>query len=87
MPEAAGGIERGGGEADASSDQPMGGTEIVHLAAHKGRLYAGNGYWMDPRVPNIPWAQVLVLKDRDGAWEVDLALKSRHLRVTRASRS
>ena len=24
-----------------------GGSEIMHLAAHKGKLYAANGYWKD----------------------------------------
>jgi hypothetical protein len=27
----------------------MGGTEVRVLAAHAGRLYAGNGYWQDGR--------------------------------------
>ena len=26
-----------------------GGAEIMHLAAHKGKLYAANGYWVDSR--------------------------------------
>lgn len=29
---------------DESTGKPIRGTEIVHLVAHKGRLYAGNGY-------------------------------------------
>ena len=61
----------------------VGGTEIVHLVSHKGRLYAGNGYWMDTRgYANIPWSQVLVLDSPDATWKVDLALGPRHLRVT-----
>ena len=72
--------------AAANSDpagRAIGGTEIVHLVAHKGRLYAGNGYWMDPRGhDNTPWSQVLVLKSPDARWTVDLALGPRHLRVT-----
>jgi len=67
---------------DEATGEPIRGTEIVHLVAHKGRLYAGNGYWMDTRFPNIPWSQVLVLNSRDGTWEVDLALGPKHLRVT-----
>lgn len=35
------------GMIDPSTGKPIRGTEIVHLVAHKGRLYAGNGYWMD----------------------------------------
>jgi hypothetical protein len=71
------------GLTDESAGTPIGGTEIVHLAAHKGRLYAGNGYWMDTRGnEGIPWAQVLVLDSRHGTWKVDLALGPPHLRVT-----
>ena len=71
------------GMIDESTGKPIRGTEIVHLVAHKGRLYAGNGYWMDARGgENIPWSEVLVLNSRDGTWKVDLALGPRHLRVT-----
>ena len=66
-----------------ASGRPIGGTEIVHLVSHKGRLYAGNGYWMDSRgYANIPWSQVLVLDSPRGTWKVDLALGPGHLRVT-----
>ena len=27
-----------------------GGSEIMHLVAHQGKLYAANGYWMDAPV-------------------------------------
>ncbi len=71
------------GMLDRATGQPIRGTEIVHLVAHKGRLYAGNGYWMDTRgYANIPWAQVMALDSRDGTWRVDLALGPGHLRVT-----
>jgi len=70
------------GTIDTATGQEIGGTEIVHLAAHKGRLFAGNGYWMDPRWPDNPWAQVLVLDSPDGKWKVDLAMGPGHLRVT-----
>ena len=54
-----------------------GGSEIMHLAAHNGKLYAANGYWEDSRWVNRPYvdkqsAQVLVLDSADGRWEVDL---------------
>lgn len=64
-------------------DGAVGGTEILHLVAHKGRLFAGNGYWMDTRGPaNTPWAQVLVLDSPAGQWKVDLAMGPGHLRAT-----
>ena len=70
------------GDVDASG-RLVGGTEIIHLESHKGRLYAGNGYWMDTAgKAQMPWAQVLVLDSPEGSWKVDLALGPRHLRVT-----
>jgi len=54
-----------------------GGSEIMDLAAHKGKLYAANGYWEDSRWVEPPYAdkqsaQVLRLDSADGRWEVDL---------------
>ncbi len=71
------------GTFDCATGRPIRGTEIVHLVTHQGRLYAGNGYWMDTRgYANIPWAQVIVLDSPDDNWRVDLALGPGHLRVT-----
>ena len=63
------------------------GSEVLHLVPHGGRLYAANGYWMDPRNPlygaplgSGAWAQVLRLDSAEGAWQVDLDLP-RHLRA------
>jgi len=54
-----------------------GGSEIMHLVPHRGKLFAANGYWKDSR-----WerpvdgkqqsAQVLRLDRPDGVWQVDL---------------
>jgi hypothetical protein len=50
----------------------MGGTEMRVLAAHLGRLFAGNGYWKDqPGWEGRQGAQILVLDRPDGAWAVD----------------
>jgi hypothetical protein len=56
-----------------------GGSEIMHLASHKGRLYAANGYWEDSHwvVPDgdpKQSAQVLRLDSADGSWQVELEL-------------
>jgi hypothetical protein len=63
------------------------GSEVLHLAGHKGKLYAAIGYWMDPRNPwyggadlGAGWAQVLRLDAPDAAWQVD-AQFPRHLRT------
>ena len=48
-----------------------GGSEIMHLVPHKGRLYAFNGYWKDRNFGKRS-AQVLRLDSSDGRWQVDL---------------
>jgi hypothetical protein len=50
----------------------MGGTEMRVLAAHGGRLYAGNGYWEDqPGSEGPQGAQILVLDGSAARWRVD----------------
>ncbi len=50
----------------------MGGTEIRALVGHGGKLFAGNGYWMDqPGAEGAMNAQILVLDRPGGAWRVD----------------
>jgi len=55
----------------------VGGSEIMHLASHKGKLFASNGYWVDARWVIPPEgqrqsAQVLRLDSPDAQWQVDL---------------
>ena len=54
-----------------------GGSEIMHLVAHKGRLYAANGYrvdarWVIPPDEKKQSAQVLRLDSPESTWQVDL---------------
>ncbi|HCQ39016.1 MAG TPA: hypothetical protein DIV39_07655 [Verrucomicrobiales bacterium] len=54
-----------------------GGSEIMHLVAHQGKMYAANGYWVDARWVIPPEgqrqsAQVLRLDKAAGEWQVDL---------------
>lgn len=65
-----------------------GGSQIMHLVAHEGSLYAGSGYWMDRRNiwyggtdPSQGWGQVLKLAGPKDAWTVDLDLGPKHLRT------
>jgi hypothetical protein len=58
----------------------MGGTEMRVLAAHAGKLYAGNGYWEDRPGPEGPQgAQILVLDRPGGQWRVDHDFEERML--------
>jgi hypothetical protein len=54
----------------------MGGTEIRALVAHAGKLFAGNGYWMDrPGPERFQGPQILVLDRPGGRWRVDHAFE------------
>lgn len=65
----------------------MGGSEMIHLVSHKGRLFAGNGYWQDSRnvcyggKSSEGWAQVLRLDKPGGPWVVDLEMGPCHMRA------
>jgi hypothetical protein len=64
----------------------MGGTEGMSLVAHRGRLYAGIGYWNDVYFgagtsdPH-PGPQVLVKEAWNAPWKQDVAFGANHLRV------
>jgi poly(A) polymerase len=65
------------GERDAAGHF-MGGTELRNLSAHGGRLYAGNGYWMDrPGPEGRQPAQILVLDSPGARWRVERSLDER----------
>src|SRR5262249_44419407 len=52
----------------------LGGTELINLVSHEGKLYAGNGYWMDPAEGSPGSApQVLVLDSPTAAWREEHA--------------
>jgi hypothetical protein len=70
-----------------SNGHYVGGSQVMHLVAHKGQLYAATGYWMDShnfryggQNPETGWAQILRLSAPDVPWTVDLELGPRHLR-------
>ena len=50
----------------------VGGTEMRVLAAHAGKLFAGNGYWEDmPGPEGRQGSQILVLDAPNAGWRVD----------------
>jgi hypothetical protein len=58
--------------------QRLGGTELMNLAAYKGKLYAGTGFWEDVRGEGPdPIPQVLVLDSPGGSWREDHAFSER----------
>ena len=65
------------GEHDAAGHF-MGGTELRNLSAHGGRLYAGNGYWMDrPGSEGRQPAQIFVLDSPAARWRVERSFDER----------
>jgi len=71
-----------------SQGRYAGGSEILHLEGHKGKLYAANSYWMEPsniwyggNDPKTPWSQILRLDSPNGKWQVDLELGPNNLRA------
>jgi hypothetical protein len=57
-----------------------GGNEIMQIVAHKGKLYAGNSYWMEPDI-NKRSAEILRLDYSNSKWQVDKELTNENLRV------
>lgn len=62
------------------------GSSIGHLIAHKGKLFAANGYYLDTSsgltdgFKNGLWAQVLRKDTSQAEWTVDLQLGASHIR-------
>jgi len=61
------------------SGQYAGGSEVLRLVAHREKLFAAVGYWMDRRNifytgkdPSTGWAQILRLDGPTASWVVDL---------------
>eukprot|EP00811_Abedinium_folium_P032511 NODE_5550_length_1758_cov_4.333538.p1 GENE.NODE_5550_length_1758_cov_4.333538~~NODE_5550_length_1758_cov_4.333538.p1 ORF type:complete len:474 (+),score=91.43 NODE_5550_length_1758_cov_4.333538:38-1459(+) len=80
------------GYRDASGNY-LGGSELIHLEAHGGKLYAAIGYWEDTRnciyanscwnttTWSQGWAQILRLDESGGEWQLDLDMSTGYLRA------
>jgi hypothetical protein len=53
-----------------NSGKFAGGNEIMQIIAHKGKLYAGNSYWMEPNA-SVSSAEILRLDNSNAQWQVD----------------
>jgi hypothetical protein len=63
----------------------IGGTETSALVGHRGKLYAGMGFWKDtPGTDPLSGAQVLVKDSVGAAWRLDLAFNEYALFSTEA---
>jgi len=51
----------------------LGGSEIMHLTEHNGKLYAGNGYWNDYLFGLFAGAQILVKEGPDEPWRQEFS--------------
>jgi poly(A) polymerase len=60
----------------------MGGTEIMSLASHKGKLYAATSLWMNSvPLPDSIGAQILVKESPGKKWKLDYQTDKQILRV------
>jgi poly(A) polymerase len=63
-----------------SNNQYLGGTEIMYLISHKGKIYAANSYWEEYNsdILNNGWAegcQIFALDSANGQWRESLEIK------------
>jgi hypothetical protein len=65
----------------------LGGSEVLQLIGHKGKLFASVGYWEDENNIwyggtdfSIGWGQIIRLNKSNGDWEEDLYLDANYLR-------
>jgi hypothetical protein len=58
----------------------MGGTEIMALVAHGGKIYAGNSFWMESDSTSRQGCQILVLDSPTGQWRLDHQFPRNNLR-------
>ena len=65
----------------------LGGSEVLQLIGHKGKLFASVGYWEDENNIwyggtdfSIGWGQIIRLDKSNGDWEEDLYLDANYLR-------
>jgi hypothetical protein len=60
----------------------MGGTDIMYITSHKGKLYAGNSYWNDNPGPDpSPGPQILIKESSSSNWKVDTSTGTGYLRT------
>lgn len=60
----------------------MGGTEVLNLVIHDGKLFAGIGYWMDENAGDPePGPQVLRKDGRDAHWQVENSFSTDYIRI------
>lgn len=58
------------------------GTEIMHIEAYQGSVFAANGYWGETELPFIEQrAQILRLDEPAGTWQLDYQLPYRFTRA------
>jgi hypothetical protein len=58
----------------------MGGTDVMYLVSHKGRLYAGNSYWNET-VDTSYGPQILYKSSSVAPWQVDTTMDNSYVRT------
>jgi len=70
-----------------SNGKFLGGSEVLQLIGHKGKLFASVGYWQDENNiwyggtnVNLGWGQIIRLDNSNGQWQEDFSLEANNLR-------
>jgi poly(A) polymerase len=64
-----------------SNGNYRGGNEIMHIVSHKGKLYAGNSYWMETSTSQPKSPEIIRLDGVSAEWKVDKDFTTDELRV------
>ncbi len=59
----------------------MGGNEIIHLVSHKGKLFAGNSYWMENNPQINQSSEIIMLSSPTAQWKVEKEFTTDNQRV------
>jgi hypothetical protein len=65
-----------------SNGKYLGGTDLMYLVNHKGKLWAGTSVWNDnPGTDPTPGPQILVKENSSANWKVDTSMGNGYLRT------
>jgi hypothetical protein len=59
----------------------LGGNEIMHIVAHKGKIYAGNSYWKETDTTNPRSCEIMVKASPASPWRLDKDFTEANQRV------
>jgi hypothetical protein len=65
-----------------TNNKYLGGTDLMYLVNHKGKLWAGTSVWNDnPGSDPTPGPQILFKENSSAGWKVDTSMGTGYLRT------